>query len=388
MRIAIFTETFLPKIDGVVSILCQALERFQEKGHEAIVIGPPDMPESYAGARCIPTGGPRFPLYRELRMNLPHPKIMRELRAFQPNVVHVVNPAFLGPTGIVCARRLGVALVASGHMDIPSYTRLYVGAWGIPWAWRLFRWLHNSADLNLVPSSSMLQQVRDNGYRRVRWWHRGIDTERFKPTLRDHSMRARLSGGRPDDFLALYVGRISREKNVHQLRDAIAETSGVRLALVGGGPELEQMQNLFAGTPTVFTGFLRGDELVSAYASADVLVFPSTSETFGLAPLEAMACGLPVIASMSGGLVDTLRDGVNALVHEPDNPAQIAERIRRLQGSPELHARLRDGAIMHARGRSWQATMDQLIDYYGLAQRFHTQRGFGRRRLRVAYGKL
>jgi glycosyltransferase involved in cell wall biosynthesis len=302
---------------------------------------------------------------------------MRELRRFQPDVVHVVNPAFLGPTGIACARWLRLPLVASSHMDIPSYTSNYVGPWGVPIAWWLFRTAHNIADLNLVPSSHMLRSVRENGYKRVRWWHRGIDAERFRPELRSDAMRERLSGGHPGEFLALYVGRISREKNVPQLR-AIAEMPGVRLALVGGGPELEQIRTMFAGTPAVFTGYMRGNDVVSAYASADALVFPSTSETFGMAPLEAMACGLPVIASMTGGLVDTLRDGVNALTYDHTRPGQMAERVRQLQADPELHARLRAGALAHARSRTWQSTMDQLIDFYQRAIRVHRQRGAGR----------
>ena len=381
MRIAIFTETFLPKIDGVVSVLCLALEHLRDKGHEVLMFGPPDMPESYAGHRLVRTGGPRFWLYPELRINLPSAKIVRELRAFQPDVVHVVNPAFLGPTGIALARWFDLPLIASGHMDIPSYTTHYVGEWGVPIAWWLFRTAHNVADLNLVPSSAMMRQVRDHGYRRVRWWHRGIDTERFRPDLRSDAMRERLSGGRPDDFLAVYVGRITREKNVHLLRDALRNVDGVRLALVGGGPELEQMKSYFAGTETTFTGYLRGDDLVTAFASADVLVFPSTSETFGLAPLEAMACGLPVVGSMSGGLVDTLRDGVNALVYDANHPEQIGDRVRQLRDAPELHARLRASAIEHARGRSWQATMDQLIDFYELGIRFHRQSRARRPRL-------
>ena len=380
MRVAIFTETFLPKIDGVVTVLCQALQRLQERGHQVLLFGPPNMPDTYAGARCVPVGGPRFWLYPEIRINLPRPRILRELRAFQPDVVHVVNPAFLGPTGIALARLLRLPLVASSHMDIPSYTTNYVGAWGVPIAWWLFRTAHNIADLNLVPSSAMLEAVRSHGYRRVRWWHRGIDTQRFRPGLRSQAMREKLSAGHPEQFLALYVGRISREKNVDQLREVIERLPGVRLALVGGGPELEQMQQLFAGTATQFTGFLHGDDLVSAYASADALVFPSTSETFGMAPLEAMACGLPAVASMTGGLVDTLRDGVNALVHEPNNPAAIAACVQRLQSDPALLARLREGALAQAHSRTWQSTMDELIEYYDLAIRVHRQHGDKRRR--------
>ncbi|HWQ12353.1 MAG TPA: glycosyltransferase family 1 protein [Roseiflexaceae bacterium] len=385
MRVAIFTETFLPKIDGVVTILCQALERLRERGHEVLLFGPPDMPDSYAGARLFRVGGPRFWLYPDLYIGLPHPRIGRALRRFQPDVVHVVNPAFLGPTGIALARRMRLPLVASCHMDIPTYARLYVGPWAVRPAWALFRTVHNIADVNLVPSSWMLRDVRENGYKRVRWWRRGIDLERFRPELRSAEMRARLSDGHPDEFLALYVGRISREKNVQHLR-ALAGLPGVRLALVGGGPELEQFRAMFAGTDAVFTGFLRGDDVVAAYASADVLVFPSTSETFGLAPLEAMACGLPVIGTLRGGLVDTLRDGVNALVYDADRPEQLVARVLELRRSPELLRELRTGALAYARERSWQSTMDQLIEFYELAIRVHRQSEV-RRRLRLSFAR-
>ena len=384
MRIAIFTETFLPKIDGVVAILCQALQQIAHRGHQALVIGPPDMPAEYAGARCVPAGGPRFPAYPELRINLPSRRIIDAVRQFAPDVIHVVNPAFLGPTGIALARYLGTPLVASSHMDIPSYTRLYVGAWGVPIAWRLFAGVHNTADLNLVPSSAMLAQVRAHGYQRVRWWHRGIDATRFTPARADPAMRQRLSAGHPDDLLAVYVGRISREKQVHVLRDTVARLPGVRLALVGGGPELATMQRYFADTPAHFVGYLRGDDVATAYASADVLVFPSLSETFGLAPLEAMACGLPVIATTVGGLVDTVRDGVNALTYDPAVPHQITAQLERLRGDPALRQRLREGALAHARGRDWQATMDQLIGFYQLAQRMHRWRRLARTRRTAA----
>ena len=371
MRIALFTETFLPKLDGIVSILCLALRHLRDRGHQALVIGPPDMPPEYAGARCIGTGGPRFPLYPEVRMNLPSPRIGRALRQFQPNVVHVVNPVFLGPTGIFYARRLGLPLLASYHTDVPGYAKHYGYPWGEPILWHVFRTMHNLADLNLVPSSAVLRQVRSHGFQRVRWWHRGIDTDRFSPALRNPAMRARLSGGQPDEFVALYVGRLSKEKGVERLRDPLAPLAGVRLALVGGGPEQEQIRAFYAGTPTVFTGYLDGDELVAAFASADALIFPSTNETFGLVALEAMACGLPVVATPTGGLVDILQDGANGLAYDPHNPQSLAECVRRLQRSPELRERLSAGALAHARSRDWRATMDQLLDYYALAQRVH-----------------
>jgi glycosyltransferase involved in cell wall biosynthesis len=217
----------------------------------------------------------------------------------------------------------------------------------------------------------VLRQVREHGFRRVRWWRRGIDTDRFRPSLRSQAMRKRLTGGHSDDFLALYVGRIAKEKGVERLRAPLEHLPGVRLALVGGGPEYQQIRARFAGTLTTFTGFLDGDELVEAFASADALIFPSTNETFGLVALEAMACGLPVIATLTGGLVDILEDGVNGLAYDPHDDASLIACVQRLQHSPELRARLGAAALAHARSRSWQATMDQLIDYYALARRAH-----------------
>ncbi|KPV48346.1 glycosyl transferase family 1, partial [Kouleothrix aurantiaca] len=283
----------------------------------ALVVGPPDMPAEYAGAHCVATRGPRFPLYPDVRMNVLSPAALRALRAFRPDVVHVVNPAFLGPAGILYARARHLPLVASYHTDVPGYARAY----GYPWAerglWEFFRALHNRADLNLVPSSAVLRQVRAHGFRRVRWWRRGVDTRRFRPLPPDPAMRARLSGDHPDDFLMLYVGRVAKEKGLDQLAEPLRHLPGARLAIVGGGPELPQMRERFRDSAAVFTGFLRGDELVQAFSCADALLFPSTNETFGLVALEAMACGLPVIAPMRGGLVDILQDEYNALVYDP-----------------------------------------------------------------------
>ncbi len=124
-------------------------------------------------------------------------------------------------------------------------------------------------------------------------------------------------------------------------------------------------------TATLFRQFLRGDELVQAFSCADALLFPSTNETFGLVALEAMACGLPVIAPMRGGLVDILQDEYNALVYDPGDIRSLLAQLRRVQHEPELRARLGAGALAHARGRGWETTMDQLIAYYALAQRWH-----------------
>ena len=169
MRVAIFTETFLPKVDGIVSILCQALERLQEKGHDVILFGPKGGPPEYAGAEIIGVGGPPLPLYPELRINIPKRWVWERVQRFQPDVVHVVNPFFLGPFGLSYAKRLGRPTVASFHTDLPRYAKHYRAGFLVPLLWTYMRSLHNAASLNLCPSTSVLRALRAHGFRRVRW---------------------------------------------------------------------------------------------------------------------------------------------------------------------------------------------------------------------------
>lgn len=364
MKIALFTETFLPKIDGVVSILCLMLRRMEELGHQVVLFSPQGSPDHYAGAEVIGVSGPPLPFYPELRMSLPRPFIGRKLHQFQPDIIHVVNPAFLGPYGLYYGRRHRLPLLASFHTDIPRYLAHYGYGFLSPFVWGFFRTLHNLADLNLGPSTFVRDELRQRGIRNAHWWKRGIDTDFFTPGPADPAVRAQLTDGHPDQFLIVNVGRQSPEKGLFELRDAIFPTEGVRLALVGGGPSHEGLKSHYAGTPTVFPGFLKGQALIEAYRAADLFIFPSTTETFGLVALEAMACGLPVIAVKAGGIVDTVVHGENGFFYDEGHLEQIRPMITLLRDNPEQRQRMANNGLHHARNRSWRATMDQLLGYY------------------------
>ena len=369
LRIAIFTETFLPNVDGVVTILCQMLQRLEELGHQALLFAPPGGPAIYAGAEVVPAVGPRLPFYPDLRLNLPGPGAWARLRAFQPDLVHAVNPVALGVFGMAYARRLGVPVLASFHTHLPRYAAHYGAGWLAPLLWRYLRGLHNRAAVTLCSSSTLRDELRSHGFRRVRWWQRGVDTARFTPGPVNQELRSRLTAGHPDEFLVVNVGRQAPEKQLTLLREQLFPSRGLRLALIGGGPAHAQLVHHFSGTPTVLPGYLRGQELVDAYRSADAFIFPSTTETFGLVALEAMACGLPVIAARTGGVLDTVVDGVNGFCYDPANPAQMRPLVERLRDDPALRANLANGALRHAHSRSWRATMDQLAEYYRRGQR-------------------
>jgi len=235
LKIAIFTETWLPKVDGVTSILQLMLRRLNEQGHKVLLFGPAGGPSEFAGAEIVGLTGPRFPLYPEIRINIPRRDAWERLKAFTPDLVHIVSPFFLGPTAFRLARRLNVPIMASYHTDVPRYVHHYYSG-GIvePLIWWYMRLLHNQAHVNLCPSSTMLRDLRAHGFKRVRWWHRGIDTQRFTPGLRDEAMRQRLTDGHPDDFLVINVGRHAPEKRLETIRPAFATGNGVRLAMVEG----------------------------------------------------------------------------------------------------------------------------------------------------------
>ncbi len=369
MRIALFTETFLPKVDGIVNTLCYLLQHLAERGHESLLFAPTSPTPEYARTRIIAVGGRPFPLYPELKLASPMVNIRQHLLDFQPHLVHAVQPITLGTAGMWHARRLGIPVVASYHTDIAGYA----AQWGLEWLqapiWHTFRAIHQQADLNLCPSAETMQQLKAHDFPRLRVWTRGVDTEQFSPAWRSLAWRQRLTNGHTDAPLLLYVGRLSPEKRVEWLRPLLDHFPQVRLAIVGDGPAREKLQRLFAGTATHFTGYLRGQELAHAYAAADIFTFPSAHETLGNVVLEAMASGLPVVAAASGGPLDVVTHNHNGLLFEPDNINSLIAQVRHLLTNPHLMQRLGQQARANAMQRSWSQVLDGLLqDYQGVIQ--------------------
>jgi len=364
MRIAYFAETFLPKWDGIANTLCYLLDHLADRGHTSLMFAPQGAPARYAETPIVGLPSVAFPLYSELRLVPPVVDVERELAAFRPDLVHLVNPASLGLVGLRNARSLDLPIVASYHTDIPGYAVQYgLGLLRDP-LWAYFRWVHNQADLNLCPSRFTQRELKAQGFQRVKVWGRGVDTRRFSPRFRSEAWRLRLSGGCPELPLLLYVGRLATEKRVEWLRPIFAWLPEVRLAIVGDGPRRTELEDLFAHTPTVFTGYLHGEDLARAYASADLFVFPSANETFGNVVLEAMASGLPVIAPRSGGPVDHVIDGVNGFLFDSDDGADLVALLRWLVSDSSCARQLGGSARAYAESQSWEVILDELLEAY------------------------
>jgi phosphatidylinositol alpha 1,6-mannosyltransferase len=366
MRIAIFAETFLPKWDGVAHTTCRLLEHLETKGIESLMFAPEGAPAAYAATPII--GQPCFalPFYPELRLAQPRHGLGGEMSDFKPDLVHLINPALMGMVALKRAREQNVPVVASYHTDIPGYLEKYNLSIFRDFVWNVFRWIHNQADLNLCPTPWIKRQLETQGFERVAIWGRGVDCRLFNPDRRTAAWRTRLTDGHPDAPLLIYAGRLAIEKRIDVLRPVLDGIPGLRLAVLGDGPERTKLEALFKNTGTVFTGRLSGADLAGAYAAGDIFVFPGENETFGNVVLEAMASGLPCLVAAHSGLCDRVRNGIDGFLFEPGNSAQLATLVRWLLQDGGFRAELGRQALKFARSQTWQSNLDGLIEKYEL----------------------
>ncbi len=369
MKVALFTETFLPKVDGIVTRLTKTVTHLVEAGDEVLIFCPEGAPEQYMGARVVGVPAMPLPLYPELKLALPRPAVAEALERFQPDLVHVVNPAVLGLGGIWLAKTKGFPLVASYHTHLPKYLEHYGMGMLEPLLWELLKAAHNQARLNLCTSTAMVQELSEKGIQHTALWQRGVDTDLFRPELRSQAMRDRLLAGQSDtDKLLLYIGRLSAEKQIERIKPVLEAMPDARLALVGDGPYRSRLEDIFAGLPVNFVGYLAGEELASAYASGDAFVFPSSTETLGLVLLEAMAAGCPVVGANRGGIPDIVSDGENGCLYEPEGfdggAASLTGAVQRLLGDPAEREQLRRNARSEAERWGWAGATQQLRGFY------------------------
>ena len=364
MRIALFTETFLPKVDGIVTRLRHTVEHLQRNGDRVLVVSPDGGLTEYKGAKIYGVSGFPLPLYPELKLALPRPSIGVALEEFGPDLIHVVNPAVLGLAGLYYAKVMQIPLVASYHTHLPQYLHHYGLGMLEGVMWELIKVSHNQAQLNLCTSTAMVQELRQHGIERLDLWQRGVDTETFHPDLASLEMRSHLSQGHPESPLLLYVGRLGAEKEIERIKPVLESIPDARLALVGDGPNRSVLEKYFADTPTHFVGYLTGKELGSAFASADAFIFPSRTETLGLVLLEAMAAGCPVVAARSGGIPDIVTDGVNGYLFSPTDEEGAIAATQRLLNQQEQRETLSQNARAEAERWSWAAATRQLQNYY------------------------
>lgn len=324
----------------------------------------PDISPNHIGdTRIVPLFSVSFPRVPETRMALPNPVIARELQDFKPDLIHMFSPAFMAVSGMAMGRHLNVPIVANFQTDLPGYAKLYGWNFAVNPTWNWLRYIHNGCHINLVPSKHTASELRTHGFKRLYQWGRGVDGERFNSEHASPAWRAKLLNGRdPNSLLCIYVGRLATEKCVDLLVD-VAHLPGVALTIIGDGAEREQLETLFAGTNTHFTGYLFGDDLSAAFASADVFLFTGPNETFGQVVQEAMASGLPTVVTNHGSVGDLTLHGETGFICEHD-AASFAAAVKFLRDNPERRLQMSHNARKNAEKRPWEVILSQLEDHY------------------------
>jgi len=350
-------------VDGVSKTAYLTLRYLQQTGRDVLVLAPDTAPPMVGPSRVIALPSLGIPAAPETRVALPNPLIKHYLDEFKPDLIHMFSPALLSVSGMLAGRYAHIPVIANYQTDLPAYTEYYGYNFLTHLTRDWLRYIHNGCHLTLAPSTYTANQLRAWGYRRLRRWGRGVDCEHFHPDKRSREWRERLLNGRdPDSLLCIYVGRLANEKRVDLLLE-VAQTAGVALTIIGDGGLREELQATFAGTGTHFTGFLYGDDLAHAYASADAFFFTGAAETFGQVVQEAMASGLPTAVINQGGVTDLVVDGETGYTCA-DDPAAFAEAARLLRDDPTLRRRLAHNARHRAEARPWSAIMAQLEGYY------------------------
>jgi len=366
MRVVVVSESFLPTTNGVTNSVRKVLDYLAANGHEAIVIVPTaGSPSHYAGfaVHQVPAIA-----YRQFPVGLPNPMVQRLIAEFRPDVIHVASPFMLGAQAIAAGRRLGIPSVAIFQTDVAGYARRnHLGA-ATRIAWRLVRFIHEGAELTLVPSSASMGDLESAGVERLVRWGRGVDLDTYHPRNRfsavTRALRSRLAPR--DEVVIGYVGRIAPEKQVERLA-ALRGLPGIRVVIVGDGPSLPSVRRAMAGMPVEFLGKLGGAELAAAYASLDVFLHTGTEETFGQTVQEAHASGLPVVAPRAGGPIDLIEHGVDGYLFDAQDDDQLRAYTEALVIDPSLRARMGEAGRRAVLGTTWSAVCDELVGHYSAA---------------------
>jgi len=379
MHYAIVTETYPPEVNGV-ALTVQSLERgLRTRGHEVSLVRPRQDAATAPDPGETLVRGVALPRYPGLRAGLPATgTLAKAWTASRPDAVYVATEGPLGWSALRAARRLGIPVATGFHTRFDEYMRDYRMPWLEPVALRWMRHFHNRAGATLVPTRELETFLDGAGFKRVRCLPRAVDTQLFDPARRDTALRAELGIGEGSPVL-VYVGRIAAEKNlslaVRAFRMLQARRPDARYVWVGDGPMRETLQR--QNPDFVFTGVLRGEALARLFASADLFVFPSRTETFGNVTLEAMASGVPVVAYDYGAAREHLRDGLHGAAIAPDDEAAFLAAVVRIGGDDDAMRAMGGAARESVLGLSPQRVaedFDRLLAGLGMEGMVHVDR--------------
>lgn len=368
MRVAYFTESLYPLVDGVSRTLDRLFGTLEQRGVDFLVFSP-FVPEPGVAwrERVRKTAFIHFPPYPDYRVSIPRIASYRQaLEEFEPDLIHVVSPTPLAYRAQSLAIDMGVPVVASFHTHFVSYFRFYGIGRFESLGWSLLRRFYERCARVYVPSESIIRELREHGMRNLELWSRGIDLSGYSPARRDRAFLLERYGVSADEPVLLLVSRLVKEKDLRDLiavdRELKARGVRYRFALVGEGPLRPTLER--ALPDAIFAGHQAGPDLARWYASSDVFIFPSTTETLGNVVLEALASGIPAVVVDRGGPQDLIRYGSNGYIAHANDIGDIARHLQMLLQDEGMRRRMGEAGRASASSRKWEEINDGLLDSY------------------------
>ncbi|HST27002.1 MAG TPA: glycosyltransferase family 1 protein [Rudaea sp.] len=362
MRISLVSETYPPEINGVALTVRDLAHGLAARGHSVQAVRPfrADRRDE-TGLRYLDTQSLALPHYPGLRIGLPaNTRLHRDWTRLRPDAVYIATEGLLGWSALATARRLRIPACTGFHTHFGDYAAHYGVGWATPLVNRWLRSFHRRAAATLVPTHTLASELRERGIDNTRLLRRAVDTDLFHPRQRDPMLRAAW-GADDGDPVAIYVGRIAAEKNldlaVRAFRALYKRAPRARFVWVGDGPVRERIAA--ANPDFIFTGALSGADLARHYASADVFVFPSLTETFGNVTLEAMASGLGVVAFDRGAAHEHIANGISGMRMPVDDAHGFVNAVVALGVDDVLRERLRENARMRVASLAPAAVIGQ-----------------------------
>jgi glycosyltransferase involved in cell wall biosynthesis len=368
LRIAIVTETFPPEVNGVAMTLGRIVDGLLQRGHAVQVVRPRQAGEtdlaSRAGLDEVLSRGIPVPAYGELRFGLPSKsRLLKIWGENRPDIVHVVTEGPLGWSAVAAARALQLPITSSFHTNFQSYSQHYgIGLFKKPIEGYLKK-LHNRTHATLVPTRAMMEELQSRGYKNVALMSRGVATDQFHPDKRSAQLRAAW-GVDPETLVVLHVGRLAKEKNIALVISAFrairTQVPGAKLVFVGDGPLRKQVE--MSCPDAVFSGVRKGAELAEHYASGDLFLFASLTETFGNVVPEALASGLAVLSYDHAAAKELIVNGRNGVLVANTDELDFMNAAAALAVDMARLNQIRQAAPASVAHVGWDAVFDSFIE--------------------------
>jgi phosphatidylinositol alpha 1,6-mannosyltransferase len=367
VKIALVSESFLPDLNGVASCAARTADCLVRSGHEVVMIAPAPANDRDRSHSSLPyqvewiVSRP-WPRNKPLRLGLPTPAVGDALRAHRPDALFLLNPYLMGGRALADARTLDIPAVALYFTDVEMIAGGDASSEARLRASQQLAAVHGMADVNLAPTRAAAADLAGHGVERVEVWAPGVDTEAFSPTRRSERLRAALAPN--GELIVGYVGRLATEKQVDLLA-GVAQLRGVRLLIVGQGPDASRLRTMLAGA--CILGPRRDTALARWYASLDVFAHPGAYETFGLTVREAQASGCAVVVPDAGGVACLVQHGVTGWLAPPHDGPAITRAIAALANDRAAVRRLGRAARSVTVTRSWDVAAAELVDHLRVA---------------------